>query len=115
MTTATGEYAFDFKSQAAEDPFSDAAFTAVTADTGRIYDNGTNKVLRCQAARVGYLALNKYTGGTYDGGDVTAKIEVIASNTGGDAAVAAVLDENGDGYLLAVKGNSLQTAFYDNN
>lgn len=108
MTTATGEYGYDFKAQSAAASWSDSNFTLVSTKGGRIYDNGSEKVLRCVAAEVGAgIVLYKYTGGTYDGGDVTAKIEIIACNSGGDDAVAGIFDENGDGYYLRVFGNSL--------
>jgi hypothetical protein len=101
VTAATGEYTYSF-TQADEAPFSDAAFTHVTTETGRILSN----VFRCAAGRAGFgEASYLYTGGTYDGGDVTAKIEVISTSSAGDDALAIICDENGDGYFLTVRGS----------
>lgn len=93
MSTATGEYAFDFSVQSNQNPFSNANFTAglgaAQISSGLLQPNSS--------------CLYLYTGGTYDGGPVESSVEINATAATDDEALVAVLDENGDGYALEVR------------
>jgi len=108
MSTATGQYAFNFNGQSDQNPFSNANFTAVLSPgTGQIlsnlfqHDSGFNHAI---------YAYNG-TSGAYAGTPVTSKFEVHASGVG-DSAVGGCLDENKTGFLLEINGTAYRITYY---
>lgn len=104
MTTATGEYAFNFNGQANENPWVEAGITVRSGGTTRIDTN----VLRPNTTTI-----FAYTGGTYDGGPVETALEVNASAVD-DECLLGALDENGDGFLLEVRPTTVFVLVLDN-
>ncbi len=103
MTTATGEFAFDFSGQGDENPFVDANFTDLVA-TSRI----ASGVLRPNLTTI--LA---YSGSAYDAGPITVSAEVNLTASD-DEVLLGVLDENGDGIMLRVGTTGVIVLIYDN-
>jgi hypothetical protein len=104
MTTATGDYAFNFNGQANENPWVETGITVRSGGTTRIASN----VLRPNTTT--FFA---YTGGTYDGGAITVAAEVNASAVD-DEPVLGVLDGNGDGIMLMVRPTQVVVIVLDN-
>lgn len=108
MATVTGEYAINFATESNENPWVDANFTLRTAATGRIESGVLTGSTTCWY---------EHSGGAYDGGDVTAKMELGATSGGGDYARCGCLDENGDGYVFSAgdsSSNNCGILRYDN-
>jgi hypothetical protein len=104
MTTATGEYAFNFAAQANQSPFTNANFTDLLAGHAQI----SSGLLR-QLSFADYLV--GYTGGTYDGGPITVSAEIDATGDG-DEVLLGALDQSGDGLLLRVGPSSVAVLVY---
>jgi len=103
-TTATGEFAFNFATQGNENPFVDASFTDRLASDAQISGG-----LLTQVGFAHYLVA--YTGGTYDGGSITASVEVDATAVDDEVLVGA-LDENGDGFMLEISPTAVFVLVY---
>lgn len=108
MGTVTGQYALNFATEADENPWEDPGFTPKTAGTRRI-ESGV--LLSSDQF------WSEYSGGTYSGGDVTAKMELGGTSGGGNYARCGCLDENGDGYVFSAgdsSSNNCGILRYDN-
>ena len=100
MTTATGDFSYDFTGS--QDPFSNSSFTADEAGTaqGAKIVSGELRASSSDSAKRMY----RYLDTTFaTSGDITVKIEV-ASVSGNDKASAAILGADGIGYLLTITG-----------
>jgi hypothetical protein len=104
MTTATGEFAFNFATHGNENPFVDANFTDLLAGDAQV-----NGGVLIQTGFAHYLMA--YTAGTYDGGPVTVSAEVNATASD-DEVLLGVLDENGDGFVLEVSPTGVFVLVY---
>ena len=100
MTTATGDFSYDFTGS--QDPFSNSSFTADEAGTaqGAKIVSGELRASSADSAQRTY----RYLDTTFaTSGDVTAKIEV-ASVFNQDRAQVLILGSDGVGYKLNMTG-----------